>query len=165
MTSRPFIFLLVAGAIALACGPHARHGESSSANAATTDDHPARHTERPPADPKQPPIAASANVAVHDGITVALHVTNIADHAVELRFPSGQTHDFVVLDSIGREIWRWSSGRMFTQAIQNKLLDANETLSFEEHWDGPQKPGRYTAVAILRSDNHPVEQRIGFTLP
>lgn len=164
MTSRPFIFLLCAGAIALACGPHARHNESSNANAATTDDHPAPRREKPAEDPNQI-IAASANVAVHDGITVALHVTNVADHSVELRFPSGQTHDFVVLDSVGRELWRWSNGRMFTQAIQNKLLDANETLSFEEHWDGPHQPGHYTAVATLRSDNHPVEQRIGFTLP
>ena len=100
-----------------------------------------------------------------DGVEFSLHVTNVENHAVELRFPDGQTHDLVVLDSAGREVWRWSTGRLFTQSIRNKLLDANESVTYEEHWDGHAHPGTYTAVATLRSSNFPVEDRVTFTLP
>ena len=62
-------------------------------------------------------------------MSLSLHVTNVADHSLELDFPNGQTHDFVVFDSAGREVWRWSTGRMFTQALQNKLLSSSETVT------------------------------------
>lgn len=160
MTSRLLIWLLCAGALALACGPHARHNESA---ASTTDARP----DRPPAAAASDPrvLATSANVAVNKGVAFTLHVTNVADHAVELDFPSGQTHDFVVIDSLGREVWRWSDGRLFTQAFQNKFLDSKETATYAERWDGRGRRGRFTAIALLKSSNHPVEERISFTLP
>jgi hypothetical protein len=102
---------------------------------------------------------------VHKGVRFTLHVTNVSDHAVELNFPNGQTHDFVVVDSLGREVWRWSTGRMFTQALRTSLLGANETLTFEERWPERRRHGAYTAIALLKSSNHPVEERVAFTLP
>ena len=45
-----------------------------------------------------------------------------AASGVELDFPDGQTHDFVVLDAAGSEVWRWSDGRMFTQAHAEQVL-------------------------------------------
>lgn len=159
MSSRLVIWLLCAGALALACGPHARHNESA---ASTTDAKPAEP--RAPASDEHP-LATSANVAVKNGVALSIHVTNLSDHAVELDFPSGQTHDFVVVDSLGREVWRWSDGRMFTQALQNKLLDSRETVTYAEHWDGRGRTGRFTAIALLKSSNHPVEERVSFTLP
>ncbi|HEU4643472.1 MAG TPA: BsuPI-related putative proteinase inhibitor [Gemmatimonadaceae bacterium] len=156
MTSRLLIWLLCAGALVLACGPHARHNESS---ASTTDARPATPV------PDDRALATSANVKVEHGVAFSLHVTNLADHAVELDFPSGQTHDFVVIDSLGREVWRWSDGRLFTQAFQNRLLDTKETATYEEHWDGRGRRGHFTAIALLKSSNHPVEERVSFTLP
>lgn len=159
MTSRLVIWFLCAGALALACGPHAHHNESS---ASTTDSAPSPRTT--PVDDDRV-LATSVNVAVDDGIRFALHVTNVSDHAVELDFPSGQTHDFVVVDSIGREVWRWSDGRMFTQALQNKLLGSKETVTYEERWPGRGRRGHFTALAVLKSTNHPVQERVAFTLP
>jgi hypothetical protein len=159
MTSRLVIWFLCAGALAVACGPHARHNESA---ASTTD---ARPTPARTGPDDGRVLAASANVAVHDGVQFTLHVTNLSDHAIELNFPSGQTHDFVVVDSVGREVWRWSDGRMFTQALQNKLLDSKETVTYEERWPGKGRKGHFTAVALLKSSNHPVEERIAFTMP
>ena len=63
-----------------------------------------------------------------DGMRFALRVTNETKKHVELSFPSGQTHEFVVVDSVGREVWRWSSTRLFTQAVQNKLLGSGESM-------------------------------------
>ena len=109
-------------------------------------------------------VEASLDVTVGQAVKFNLHVTNASPKRVELRFPSGQTHDVAVLDAQGREVWRWSRGRMFTQAIQNKILGASDTLTFSETWH-PDQPGSYTAVATLLSENFPVEQRVDFSLP
>jgi hypothetical protein len=108
-------------------------------------------------------IAASLDVKVGEDVKFSFHVTNSSNKRVELRFPSGQTHDVVVLDPQGREVWRWSNGRMFTQSMQNKVLGASDTLTFTETWR-PEQAGAYTAVASLLSENYPTEQRAAFAL-
>jgi hypothetical protein len=143
----------------LACGPHTHHNESAASAA-----------DAPPTPPRPPSadgqiLATSANVSVDQSVALSLHVTNVADHSVELDFPNGQTHDFVVLDSSGHELWRWSNGRMFTQALQNKLLGSTETVTYEEQWDPHSLHGDFTLVAILRSSNFPKEERVGFKVP
>jgi len=159
MTRRSITWILVIAAIALACGPHARHGDGD-AQASVPNAHQQEH---PLTDTS---LAASAKVAVSGAdVHFALQVTNLARHAVEVNFPNGQTHEFVVLDTLGHEVWRWSTGRMFTQALQNREVDANETLSFRESWNPNGLHGKYTALALLRSSNHPVEERIDFVLP
>ncbi len=65
---------------------------------------------------------------------------------------------------MGREVWHWADGRMFTQSLQNKLLASGDTMKIAEQWDAPAMKGRYTAVAKLRSSNFPLEQRVSFVL-
>lgn len=158
MSSRFFIVLLCAGAIALACGPLARSNDANSGDAEAA--------QSVPVDPSDDsPLATSVNVSVGEQITLGLHVTNRTDRRLEVTFPSGQTHDFVVLDSIGREVWRWSQERMFTQAMQNRMIGTRETLSYEERWDPAGRTGTFTAVGVLTSTTHPIEERVAFTLP
>jgi hypothetical protein len=157
MTRRSLTWILCIAAIALACGPHARHGDGD-AHASVPGEH-----QQP--DKSDSTLATSAKVAVGSSVNFALHVTNVGDHRVEVNFPNGQTHEFVVLDTLGREVWRWSSGRMFTQALQNREVGANETLSFTERWNPRGRHGHYTALATLRSSNHPIEERVDFVLP
>ncbi|HSA54514.1 MAG TPA: BsuPI-related putative proteinase inhibitor [Gemmatimonadaceae bacterium] len=151
MPTRPIAALLVLAALAYACGPHASSSE------------PAR--QRDARDANEPPIASSLGVEVAERVGFAFHVTNNDARRLELTFPSGQTHDIVVLDSIGREVWRWSEGRMFTQALQNKILASAETLTYQADWNPGKLHGRYTAVASLMSENHPLEQRVEFAVP
>ena len=80
------------------------------------------------------------------------------------RFPDGQTHDFAVLDSAGREVYRWGDGRMFTQSLQNRTIEDGETLRIAEHATPSLPQGSYVAVATLRSTNFPVEERVAFEL-
>jgi hypothetical protein len=160
MTRRSITWILVFAAIAVACGPHARRGDgdaqASVPSAHQTGEHPLTDTS----------LATSAKVAVSpSGVNFALAVTNLAPHSVEVNFPNGQTHEFVVLDTLGHEVWRWSAGRMFTQALQNREVDSNETLSFDERWNPKGLHGKYTALAMLRSSNHPVQERVDFVLP
>ncbi|MBA3891982.1 MAG: hypothetical protein H0X64_15790, partial [Gemmatimonadaceae bacterium] len=98
-------------------------------------------------------------------IRFALAVANAGSKTLEMHFPNGQTHDIVVLDSLGREVWRWAEGRMFTQAHRTRPIAGGDTLRVEEAWDASQLHGRFTAVALLRSTNYPVEQRATFELP
>lgn len=108
-----------------------------------------------------PRVESALDVSTDDGVRFAFHVTNAGGGKVEMNFPSGQTHDVVVIDAAGREVWRWSQGRMFTQLVQNKILRNADTLSFDEMWkDAPR--GQYTAVARLASANFPIEQRTSF---
>ena len=146
-------------AIAFACGPR----PSSVLSASTTADAP------PPAKPQtasaREPLASSLSVRVQDGVALALRVTNSSEKQLEINFPGGQTYEFRVVDAAGREVWRWSDGRMFTQSLRNRLLGAGETLTFEEQWKAPAAHGKLTAIATMLSDNHPVETRVDFVIP
>lgn len=115
-----------------------------------------------------PSIVTSLDVRQNgSALAFTFRITNNAKKRLELVFPSGQTHDFVVVDAAGEEVWRWSAGRMFTQVLQNKILGANGTLAYEVAWTPP--PGTdgatLTAVATLLSENHPVEERTAFAVP
>ena len=173
MSSRFLIPVLCVGAVVYACGPRA-HNEASKpskngatmAQSTTKAASTARRTSS--RKPKTDKSAVSGLLYVHAGdssIRLAFHVVNTSDRRVEITFPSGQTYDFVILDSLGREMWHWGSGRMFTQTLRNKVLDGGETLDVEETWRASAlAPGRYTARAVLTSENYPLVQQTDFTV-
>lgn len=112
--------------------------------------------------PLLPSLQAST---LDDSVHFVLQVTNTGTEPVELRFRSGQSHDFVVLDG-EREIWRWSGEMMFTQALRRETLAPGATLTFEEAWRPPETlQGELVAVGRLVAENHPIEQRTRFRLP
>jgi hypothetical protein len=137
-------FLLAIG-VAYACGPRARSAEPERRKVVAG-----------------PPIGTALDVKIRDGIEFAFRVTNNASRKLELLFPSGQTHEIVVVDSVGREVWRWSEGRMFTQALQNKVLESSASLSWDAAWRAEVPPGRYVAIASLLSESKPIEERVEF---
>jgi len=100
-----------------------------------------------------------------ENLHFTLNVKNNTSKMLELRFPDGQTHDFVVKDFAGKEIWRWSKGRMFTSAMRSETLKGKEDTIYEESWSSKGQHGSFTAVAILRSNNFPVETTVQFVLP
>ena len=95
----------------------------------------------------------------------ALTVKNVGGKHAELDFANGQTYDFVVVDSAGREVWQWSTGRMFTQIVQNKQLGAGESMRVSETCKKHAAPGKYTVVATLKSSKYPAVERAEFVLP
>src|SRR5262245_56866357 len=120
MTSRILIVVLCAGALAFIRTPHSRSAAASTAPLATSATTP--HTAQR-SGATQSNLASTFEVKVaDDGVSFALRVTNEGKKHVEVTFPNGQTHDFVVVDSVGREVWRWGASRLFTQNVQNKLL-------------------------------------------
>jgi hypothetical protein len=143
--------LLCAAAIAFACRPGGRPSIAGAVPSHRAVDDSAH-------------VAGTLAVTTDDGVQFAFQVVNETAERVEVRFPSGLTRDFVVLDDHEREVWRWSEGRMFTQSVQNTVLPAGDTVAFAERWT-PSEPGRYTVVARLNSENFPVEQRTEFVVP
>ena len=152
MQSRFAIALLAAGGIAFACGPRPFESEAAMASAPIAKPRPGT-----------PALATTLELSVSNTVDLRLHITNGTSKKIELTFPSGQTHDFYIVDASGREVWRWSTGRMFTQSVQNKLIDAGGTVSYSDRLNVPLPSGEYTAVAVLLSSSHPTEQRVEFS--
>jgi len=143
MIRRPFVTaLFCAAGIAAACAPR---------NRVSTD-----------RDKRQQPLISTTENGLAFTLTkisgpratsFALELTN-PGKLTELRFESGRTHDFVVLDEKNREIWRWSRGRLFTQSLQTKQLKTGDSMRFEGTWDSVE-PGHYRVVASLNSSSLP----------
>jgi hypothetical protein len=172
MNTRLAISLLCAGALAFACGPRS-HSEAPTTLAGALPLH--ASVVKPVAVPVVPRAKKSSakpgprldsklNVTVaHNDVRLALDVKNVGGKHAELTFPSGQAYDFVVVDSLGREVWRWSGGRMFTSGVQNKQLGVGDVMQVSENW-ATTKPGHYTVIAQLKSSNYPVEERVDFVM-
>src|ERR1700716_2366136 len=136
MHTRLLIPLLLAGAVALACGSRSHADAKAKPTGASV-----RQAGTPTAlavavAPSQPePKHAGTPAAVAPlksafvvraearAIHFSLNLTNATKKNLELEFPSGQEYDFTVMDSTGREVYRWGKERMFTQSLQNRLLD------------------------------------------
>ena len=170
MNIRITISFLCAGAAALvafACGPRS-HSDPAAVASTKTAKQAAKtvaHTRRGKDGPvREPKLDSRLNVDVHaNEVRFALNVANVGTKYAELSFPTGKSYDFVVVDSLGREVWHWSSGRIFTQGVQNKQLDTGDAMSVAEAWK-PLQAGRYTAIATLNSSNFPQEQRAEFVV-
>lgn len=162
--SRVAIALLCAGALAFACGPRTHSEAASTASLTTAAPVVQQGTTHSHSDGAGLASQLDVKLDRHD-VQFALHVTNQGRKHVEVAFPNGQTHEFVVVDSLGREVWRWSESRLFTQALQNKLLGGGETMSVGERWPHPKSRGKYTVIATLNSSNFPIQQRADFVVP
>jgi hypothetical protein len=178
MNTRILIPLLLAGAVALACGSrsHAdatvqpadksvRQAGSPTALATVAVAPQASEPKRAGTPAATAPLKSAFVVrAEAQAIHFSLDLTNATKKNLELEFPSGQEYDFAVLDSTGREVYRWGKERMFTQSLQNRVLDGGETRRYEERADKALPNGSYVAVATLRSSNYPVQERVPFRL-
>ena len=109
-------------------------------------------------------MSSTFSVRANGHVEFQLDVRNNTARMLELRFPNGKTHEFIVQDASGKEVWRWSKSRLFTQGVQNKLVKAKNVATFSEEWESESLKGKFTAIALLPSDNHPVEERVEFEL-
>lgn len=147
--------LLFVAALAFACGPRTRTEARSSTRGAGTTQVARGATSTA--------LTPSLDVSVEDRVRFAFQVMNDGSKKLEVKFPDGRTHDVVLLDSLGREVWRWSEGRLFTQAMQARVLRSSDALRYEGEWRDPA-PGRYVAVATLQSQNFPVQRTAEFVV-
>ena len=100
-----------------------------------------------------------------DAVRLILQVTNATGDSIPLEFTSGQRFDFVVQDAGGQEVWRWSEGRGFTQALGTEHLPPGETLRYDAVWDPEGREGQFQAVGYLPARERIVRRSVPFTLP
>lgn len=155
MGSRILVVICAVVAILAWLGPQGSATEARS---------PTRAVARP-SFPEATGVRASLVIGRGAPQRLVLRVTNDTRRMVELRFPDGQTHDFVVFDTAERAVWRWSDGRMFTQALRTRAVGVGESVEYADSWPARAPSGRYTVVATLRSETHPLEARQAIVIP
>lgn len=85
-------------------------------------------------------------------ITITLTVFNYTEDTVSFTFTSSQRYDFFISRE-GKEIWRWSSGKIFAQVVGEEKIKPGESLTFKETYTSRIKlsPGIYQVTGILTS--------------
>lgn len=111
-------------------------------------------------------LLPSVQATAGDGrVEFTFQVTNTTAEPIELQFTSGQSHDFRVLEG-EREVWRWSSDQMFTQALRSEVLPPGETLTYSAAWHPEEgRRGELTVIGTLTSSTHPLDQSARFRVP
>jgi hypothetical protein len=66
--------------------------------------------------------ADKAVYAPNEPIRLTLKVVNETPKLVSLSFLSAQRFDLIIQDQQGREVWRWSAGRVFAQILGEEML-------------------------------------------
>lgn len=77
---------------------------------------------------------------VGEAIPLRLTVRNGSDEACPLRFPSSQTHDFVVTDEEGIVLWKWSKEHAFLPLESTRTLAPGASWTLEAQWNWWEHP-------------------------
>jgi intracellular proteinase inhibitor BsuPI len=85
-------------------------------------------------------------------VRLTIRLVNNAGKQTALTFPTSQKYDFWVTAG-GREIWRWSSGRMFTQDVTHQELEGQTGTAFAESWTAAEM-GKLVAHAQLKAETY-----------
>ena len=81
-------------------------------------------------------------VAQGEPITLVMTITNPTDEDVTRGYSSGQDYDFFALNEDGEEVWQWSSCCLFTQAIEESLFLAGESIQYTVVWEQRESSDR-----------------------
>jgi len=112
--------------------------------------------------PRRMALRGSLDATVDDGVQFAFAVRNDGEEAVDLRFTDALEADFTVRDG-DQEVWRFSEGRLFAQALGSETIAPGETATYEASWDEPDA-GEYDAVATLEARTQDCEARAEFSV-
>ena len=101
-------------------------------------------------------------------LKATLTATNSSNQAQTLAFRSGQKFDFIIRNADGKEVKRWSTSKMFTQALAEESLAAGRGMSFSENLSlgeagKPLPEGGYVLEAILVCQP-PLSARVPFKI-
>lgn len=99
-----------------------------------------------------------------DTVNFVLHLTNSGTQPLVLEFNSTQRYDFEVRTPAGAEVWRWSSDRMFGQAMGSETIPAGDSREFRDSWAAGGRKGAFVAVGRVVARNRPIEQRTNFEI-
>ena len=85
-----------------------------------------------------------------ESVSLTLTVRNLSEKNRTFEMPSSQTYDFTASEKGGGEIWKWSSGMMFTQIIGSAAIQAEGSKVYKVSWSPAGiQPGTYTIEAYF----------------
>lgn len=85
----------------------------------------------------------------------------------ELKFSSGQQFEIVIMDENDKEVYRYSDGKAFTEALVFKTIKPGELLKWNDEWDLTNKEGNkltegeYKAeikILVMEEDKGAIEE-------
>jgi hypothetical protein len=115
----------------------------------------------------------------NERVEFELRLKNNKKTPLHFEFPTSQYYEIIVSDQTGQELYRYSKGRFFLQALQTIRIDPHQTDRKVENWDykvnGKRVPaGQYTVTATLLpsklndkplSNKQSIVSKKKFTLP
>jgi hypothetical protein len=118
-------------------------------------------------------------IADNEKVKFELLIKNNEESPLHFEFPSSQFYEITVSDQSGQEVYRYSKGRFFLQALQTTKIEPHQTYRKVENWDykvsGKRVPaGQYTVTATLLprklndqplGKNETLVSKMKFTLP
>jgi hypothetical protein len=92
-----------------------------------------------------------------ENVHLTLVLQNNSSQNIELTFSSGQQFEIVVVNENNEEVYRYSKDKMFTQAIESKLIKAGSQLEWQDVWEtsGIQKGSYYVKAQIIAKETNP----------
>lgn len=97
--------------------------------------------------------------SVGEEIEMTLVLRNRSDESVSLGFNDGQTYDFIIKKlPEDKEVWRWSEGKFFTEALWFIKLEPYEKKTYVFKWDQKDnesrqvESGTYKLEALISSE-------------
>jgi hypothetical protein len=101
-------------------------------------------------------------------VELRFEAVNVTEEPVTLTFPSGQEGDAQLIDADGEIAHTWSAARSFVQSIQERTLEAGESLTVVLDADlGDVPPGVYTLELTLTVQDPPpaLQHQVEVTSP
>jgi hypothetical protein len=85
-----------------------------------------------------------ATTGQEGSFSLTLEVRNVSGEPRDFVLPSAQVFEFVAFEAKGPEVWRWSEGMVFAQALQPLSLEPGEGRVFKAALPAAGlSPGRY----------------------
>ncbi|WP_181349163.1 BsuPI-related putative proteinase inhibitor [Thalassobacillus sp. CUG 92003] len=102
---------------------------------------------------KQLEMTAEAKPS-NSSVKFEMALMNTSDTPLTLGFSSGQKYEIIVTDASGEEVYKFSEGKFFTQALQYEEIKGGERYEISETWkDAGLEPGKYEASMTLVPSN------------
>ena len=99
-----------------------------------------------------------------DSIRLGLHVTNPTRDTLYLQFSTAQRYEFIVRSAGGAEVWRWSAGRAFGQAVGHEAIAPGASARYEAWWKPGNLVGTFEAEGRVTATNVELSQRASFAV-
>jgi hypothetical protein len=84
-------------------------------------------------------------IIANDKVSFDFELFSNYERKAQLMFSSGQQFEIVITNEMGEEVYRFSEGKFFTEALIFKDLEPGESIKWHDEWDMKNKEGNKVA--------------------